>query len=428
MEPYIPIIVAFVMMFLAIPVPVCLLAGTFVYFAFIDASMPLTGVIQNLITQSMSTSMLAPPFYIAAASVMAYSGITERLLDMCDCILGHKKGGLAYVNVLLSTLNGGMSGSANADAAMQCKMLVPEMEKKGYPKAFCTVVTAASSLITPIIPPGVPLILYALMSGVSVGRMWVAGYIPGFMLCIAMMIVCWIYAHKNNWGSGRETKASRKEVLQSIWRSSLAMIIPLFMIFGLRTGAFTATEGGTVLLMLATGIGILYRKLKIEHIVPIIKEAFTCTANVMLIVVSACGFSMYLSWERIPHKLAELMMSVSTSPEVFLLLVTLLVFILGMFLDGTAILMILTPLLYPVAQSYGIDLIVFGMIVLVVMYIGCLTPPFGTLMYVTCKLTDTSIPQFCKYSWAFILAMLAVCVVMAVFPQSVTFLPNLIYG
>ena len=425
---YIPVIIAFGMMVLAIPVPVCLLAGTFAYFGFINPTMPLTGVIQNLITQSMSTSMLAPPFYIAAACVMTYSGITERLLDMCDCLLGHKKGGLAYVNVLLSTLNGGMSGSANADAAMQCKMLVPEMEKKGYPRPFCTVVTAASSLITPIIPPGVPLILYALMSGVSVGRMWVSGYIPGFLLCIAMMIVCFFFARKNNWSSVRTERASGREIARSVWRSSLAMIIPLFMIFGLRTGAFTATEGGTVLLMLAIAIGICYRKLKISHVVPVIKEAFTTTANVMLIVVSACGFSMYLSWERIPQKLAEVMMGFSTSPAVFLILVVVLVFILGMFLDGTAILMILTPLLCPVAQSYGIDLIVFGLIVLVVMYIGCLTPPFGTLMYMTCKLTDVSIPQFCRYSWAFILAMLAVCLVMGLFPSVVTFMPNLIYG
>ena len=180
--------------------------------------------------------------------------------------------------------------------------------------------------------------------------------------------------------------------------------------------------------MLAIVIGICYRKLHISHIVPIIKESFVTTANVMLIVVSACGFSMYLSWEQIPQKLAKFMMGISSSSAVFLILVVVLVLILGMFLDGTAILMILTPLLAPVATDYGIDLIVFGLIVLVVMYIGCLTPPFGTLMYMTCKLTNVSIPQFCRYSWAFILAMLAVCVVMGFFPGLVTFLPNLVYG
>ena len=158
------------------------------------------------------------------------------------------------------------------------------------------------------------------------------------------------------------------------------------------------------------------------------KDAFLTTANIMLIIVSACGFSMYLSWERIPQMMAEWMMSVSANKYMFLLLSQLIVFFLGMFLDGTALLLILTPILYPMAQSYGIDLLQFGMIFLVNLYCGCLTPPFGTLMYVTCNLTDVSIPEFCKYGWAFILVMILVCVIMAIFPGIPTFLPNLIYG
>ena len=359
---------------------------------------------------------------------MNYSGITARMLDFCDCLLGHKEGGLAYVNVLLSTLNGGMCGSATADAALQCKLLVPEMEKKGYPRAFSTAVTAASSLITPIIPPGVPLILYGIMTGVSVGKMWVAGYVPGIMLCVGMMVVCAIYAHKYHWKSGRESRATGKELLQATLKSALALIIPLFMIAGLRTGLFTATEAGTVLIVMAIVIGLIYRSLRPAHFKPIMKDAFLSTANIMLIIVSACGFSMYLSWERIPQLLAEWMMSVSTNKYMFLLLSQLVVFVLGMFLDGTALLLILTPILYPMAQSYGIDLLQFGMIFLVNLYCGCLTPPFGTLMYVTCNLTDVSIPEFCKYGWAFVLVMILVCVIMAIFPQVPTFLPNLIYG
>ena len=428
MMSYLPVILAFGLMFFAVPVPVCLLAGTFLYFGVINTTLPLTSVIQNIVKQSMSTSMMAAPFFILAGAIMNYAGITSKLLDFCDCLLGHKEGGLAYINVLLSTLNGGMCGSANADAALQCKLLVPEMEKKGYPRAFSTVVTAASSLITPIIPPGVPLILYGIMTGVSVGKMWVAGYVPGIMLCIGMMLVCSIYAHKYHWKSARDTRASGKELFRSILNAFWAMLVPVFMIVGLRTGFFTATEGGTVLIILAIVIGLIYRSLKPRHFKPIMKDAFRSTANVMLIIVSACGFSMYLSWERIPQMMAEWMMSVSTSKWMFLFLSQLIVFILGMFLDGTALLMILTPLFYPIAQGYGIDLIQFGMIMLVNLYCGCLTPPFGTLMYVTCNLTNVSIPQFCKYGWAFILCMLSVCLIMAIFPGIVTFLPNLIYG
>ena len=428
MMSYLPVILAFGLMFFAVPVPVCLLAGTFLYFGVINTTLPLTSVIQNIVTQSMSTSMMAAPFFILAGAIMNYAGITSKLLDFCDCLLGHKEGGLAYINVLLSTLNGGMCGSANADAALQCKLLVPEMEKKGYPRAFSTVVTAASSLITPIIPPGVPLILYGIMTGVSVGKMWVAGYVPGIMLCIGMMLVCSVYAHKHHWKSARDTRATGKELFRSILNAFWAMLVPVFMIVGLRTGFFTATEGGTVLIILAIVIGLIYRSLKPRHFKPIMKDAFRSTANVMLIIVSACGFSMYLSWERIPQMMAEWMMGVSTSKWMFLFLSQVIVFILGMFLDGTALLMILTPLFYPIAQSYGIDLIQFGMIMLVNLYCGCLTPPFGTLMYVTCNLTNVSIPQFCKYGWAFILCMLSVCLIMAIFPGIVTFLPNLIYG
>ena len=292
MESYLSIIVAFVMMFFAIPVPICLLAGTFLYFGVINPSLPVTSIIQNIVTQTMSTGMLAAPLFILAGSIMNYSGITGRLLDFCDCLLGHKEGGLAYINVLLSTLNGGMCGSATADAALQCKLLVPEMEKKGYPKAFSTAVTAASSLITPIIPPGVPLILYGIMTGVSVGKMWVAGYVPGFMLCAGMMIVCFIYAHKYHWKSGREKRATGKELFLAMLKSIWALLIPVFMIAGLRTGLFTATEAGTVLIILAIGIGIIYRSLTTKHFKPIMKDAFLSTANIMLIIVSACGFSM----------------------------------------------------------------------------------------------------------------------------------------
>lgn len=426
---YSPVFIAFVMMFAGIPVQICLLAGSLFYFGILNTTLPMTSVIQNLVSQCMSTSMLAAPFFILAGSIMNYCGITTRLLNFCDKLLGHKKGGLGYVNILLSTLNGGMCGSATADAALQCKILVPEMERLGYPRPFATAVTAASSLITPIIPPGVPLILYGIMTGVSVGKMWTAGYVPGILLCLAMMFVVFCYSHKYNWKSDREKRANFKEIMLSLKDSFWALLIPIFIILGLRGGFFTATEGGTILIALAIIIGAgIYRTLKPEHIKPIMKESFVSTANIMLVIVSAMTFSMYLSWERIPQDLATMMMHVSDNKWVFMLLANILIFIMGMFLDGTALLLILTPILYPIAQQYGIDLIVFGMVMLVNLYCGCLTPPFGTLMYVTCNLTDVSIPQFCKYAWGFILAMLAVMLLMAVCPGLVTFLPNLVYG
>lgn len=426
---FLPVLLAFILMFMGIPVQLALLGGALFYFGVLNTTLPMTSVIQSLVSQGMSTSLLACPFFILAGCIMNYSGITTVLLDFCDKLLGHKKGGLGYVNILLSTLNGGMCGSATADAALQCKILVPEMERLGYPRAFATAVTAASSLITPIIPPGVPLILYGIMTGVSVGKMWTAGYVPGVMLCLAMMVVVYIYSHKYNWKGNRDKRASWSELGAAFLKSIWAFAIPIFIIFGLRSGFFTATEGGTVIIVLALFIGgVIYRQLKPSHIKPILREAFSSTANIMLIIVSAMTFSTYLSWERIPQDLAAMLMDFSGNKWVFLIIANLLIFVMGMFLDGSALLLILTPLLYPIAAAYEIDLIVFGMIMLVNLYCGCLTPPFGTLMYITCNLTDVSVPQFVKYAWGFIVAMLSVMLLMAIFPGIVTFLPNLIYG
>ena len=428
MESFIPVFVAFGLMFIAIPIPVCLLAGTFVYFTFINTGLPLTGVIQNLITQNMSVSLLAPLFFVTAGTIMSYSGIADKMFDFCDCLLGHKKGGLAYVNVALSTMNGGMQGSAVADVAYQCKVLVPQMAKKGYPVPFSAAVTAATALITPIIPPGTGLILYALVANQSVGRMWAAGYVPGFMLAGAMLVVCYIYANKNNWKGEREHRASGKEILRTAAGSALALIIPLFLIFGLRSGLFTAVEGGTVMVMLAIIIGICYRNLKPNLILPILKESFDCVANVMLITVSACGFSTYLTWERIPHKMAQAMLEFTSNPTIFMLLVLVLVLFLGMFVDSTALLMVLTPIFYPIAEAYGIDLIAFGIILIISVNIGAITPPFGGLMFLSCKFTGCDIPEFTKYALPFILCMICVVLLIIFFPGIATFMPNLIYG
>lgn len=428
MESFIPLIVAFAMIFFAIPIPVCLLAGTFVYFAFINTGLPLTGVIQNIITQNMAQGLLAPLFYIVGGTLMAHTGIAGRLLNFCDCLLGHKNGGLAYVNVLLSTINGGMSGSCTADAAYECKMLVPEMNKRGYPVAFSAAVTAATGLITPIIPPGTGLIVYAIMADVSVGRIWVSGYLPGIALCLAMMFVCYLYARKESWGKSRENRASAKEVLSAFKDSIFALLIPFFLIFGLRSGLFTAVEGGCVLLMLAVLIGIIYKTLRLDDIIPIVKESFECVANVMLICVSACGFTTYLSWERIPQKLSGVITSMTSNPIVFQLLVLAVLLFLGMFIDSLALLMVVTPMFVPIATMFGIDLIPFGLLLIIGTNIGCITPPFGALMFLCCKLCKTTVPAFTKYAWPFMLAMVVVCLWIIFFPSMITWIPNLVYG
>ena len=428
MQSFLPVIVALIMMFMGIPVAISLLSASFVYFAFLTSNYTLTNIIQSLVTNAMSQTMLAAPFFIVVGVVMNYTGITARLLHFCDLLVGHKEGGLGYVNVLLSTINGGICGSGSADAALQCKILVPEMSKHGYPLAFSTVVTAASGLITPIIPPGVSLILYAVMASVSVGKMFAAGYIPGILLCISMMIVVRIYSKKYHWKGDRTEPAKLKEIVIAAKDSIWSLIIPIIMIVGIRGGFFTATEGGAIIILLCLMVGaFVYRTITWKHIPIILSESFHSIAAIMLLIIPSLVFGVYLNWERVPQKITEFMLGMTNSRVVFYLFVNLILLFFGMFLDGTALLMIMTPLLYPAAKAFGCDLVSFGIVIIINIAMGSLTPPFGGLMYVTCSLTKTSIQDFIKYAWAFLIAMAIVLLLVMVFPQLITFLPDLIY-
>ena len=429
MVTYIPIIIAFTLLLIGVPVYISLIGAVFVYFAFITSTMPLTMIVQRMISSNMSYTLLAVPYFILVGVIMNYSGITKRVMGFCDSLLGHKVGGLAQVNVLLSTINGGICGSGAADAAMQCKILVPEMTKRGYPIAFSAVVTAASGLIAPIIPPGVALILYAVITENSIGRMFLAGFIPGLLMCIALMLLVSFISHRKNYLPSRDHKAPLKEVLIALRHSVWALLVPLIVIVGLRGGFFTVTEGATVVIALCFLVGLfLYKELALKDIPAVFKEAFRSTGSIMLMILSAIAFGLYLSWARIPQNVTVWMLTFTDSPIVFLLMANIVLLVFGMFLDGTALLMIMTPLLYPVAQSFSIDPIQFGIIVIVNCAIGSLTPPLGGLMYVACNITKVSILDFVRHVWPFIIVLLIVLIIIMVFAPISTFLPNLVYG
>lgn len=425
----IPFLIAFTLMFLNVPVAVSLIMGSFVYFAFIDTTLPLTSVIQNIVSSNMSTGLLALPFFITIGVVMNYAGITKRLMSFCDSLVGHKVGGLAHVNVLLSTLNGGICGSGAADAAIQCKILVPEMEKRGYPKDFCAAVTAASGLIAPVIPPGNLMILYGVMAQCSVARMFAAGYMPGILMCAVEMVIVSIISHKRNFPRSRDKRAPFGEIMRDFMGSIWAVLIALVLIIGVRFGLFTITEGAVVIIIMSLIVGILvYREMSWRDIPKILVESFRQTASIMMMIIGALCFGVYLSWARIPQMCARFLMTFVSSKMAFLVIAMLLVLVFGMLLDGTALLMIMTPLLWPIADLYGINVYAFGILMILNASIGSLTPPVGGLMYVCCNITKVSIPAFVKQAMPFILGLLALLVAFMLFPQILTFLPDLIYS
>ena len=357
---------------------------------------------------------------------MNFAGISEKLLKFTEVLTGHFSGGLAQVNVLLSLLMGGVSGSANADAAMQSKMLVPEMEKRGYTKGFAAAITAASSAVTPVIPPGINLIIYALIANVSVTKMFIAGYVPGVLMALALMLTVHFISKKRGYKATRERRATMGEIFAQLKDSIWALLFPFGIIAGLRMGMFTPSEAGAVAVVYCIFVGaVIYRRLKWEHLWPIMKETIYGTSSVTLIIVAASFFGYYMNWERIPQAITTGMLDFTRNPYVMLALINVLLLVLGMFLEGGAALIILSPLLVPVVKQLGVDPVHFGIICIVNIMIGGLTPPFGSMMFTVCAITETSLGQFMKECLPFIIALLITLVIVTYWPGLILFLPNL---
>lgn len=408
-----PIIVLFILFFLNIPIAFSLMGATLFYFVFINASMPMEMVIQQFATSIESFPYLAVPFFIMLGSVMNYSGISEALMNFANTLVGHLRGGLAQVNVLLSALMGGISGSANADAAMQSKILVPEMIKHGFSKPFSAAVTAASSTVSPVIPPGTNLILYAIIAGVSVGDMFLAAYTPGILMTISMAITVDIISRKRKYKPSRDKKASFIEILKSFITSIWALLIPFAIILGMRFGVFTPTEAGGIAVLFSFVVGFfVYKKLKFKHLPIILMDTVKGTGAVMIIIASAKVFGYYLTLERIPQMITEALMGMTSNPFVLLMVINIMLLIIGMFIEGGAALVILAPLLVPAVKALGVDPVHFGMIFIVNIMIGGLTPPFGSMMFTVCTILDVKLEDFLKEVWPFIVALVIVLLVI----------------
>jgi tripartite ATP-independent transporter DctM subunit len=422
-----PISIVMVLYFTSIPIAFALLAAALAYFTFGDVGTPPDLILQKFITSSSAFPLLAIPFFIMAGEIMNFSGISSSLMKFADVLTGHLRGGLAQVNVLLSTLMGGISGSANADAAMQSKILVPQMTKRGYSAPFATAITAASSAIAPVIPPGINLIIYALIAQVSVAKMFIGGYTPGILMCLGLMLTVNFIAQKRNYQPSREKMASSGEIFRQFRESIWGLLLPFGIIFGIRFGIFTPTEAGAMAVLFCIVIGVFfYKQLKWHHFPVILKNTVLSTSSVMLIIIAASVFGQYMSWERIPHQLTKSILAISDSVWVILIVINLLLLVLGMFLEGGALLIIVAPLLVPLIKTMNVDLIHFGLIMIVNIMIGGITPPFGSMMFTTCAITGATVGEFVREIWPFILALLVVLVIVTYMPAVVMFLPNLL--
>ena len=415
-----------VLLLFKVPVFISIIVPTTIYII-TTSSISLLTIPQRILSGVESIPLLAVPFFVFSGIIMNYCGVTKRIMNFAEVITGRMHGGLAQVNVLLSTLMGGLSGSNLADAAMEAKMLVPEMKERGYSTEFSTVVTASSSLITPMIPPGIAMILYGSVANVSIGKLFVAGIGPGLIMCLSMMALVNSVAQKRGYVRIRESRASMKQVFLAIEQAFFPLCLPIIIIGGIRIGVFTPTEAGAVSIIYAIILGSAYKELTIEKVILSFKETIRTTASIMLIVGAASAFTWMLTREQIPQTLTKQILLVIGNKYLFLFIVNIFLLLVGMLIEGGAATIVLAPLLAPAASSLGIDPIQFGMVVIFNLAIGCITPPLGTVMFVTCQITNCRIDKFAKEAVPFFVLFLCILLMLTYVPAVTTFLVNLVF-
>lgn len=415
-----------ILLFIKVPVFLSVIAGSAIYF-FMNPAVNSMILAQRIVSAVQSSSLLAIPFFVCAGVFMNYSGVTRRIMDLCKIITGRLHGGLAQVNILLSTMMGGLSGSNLADAAMEARMLVPEMEKAGMSKSFSSVVTAASAMITPLIPPGIAMILFGSLANLSIGKLFISGIGVGIFLCLGEMITVSVIARRRGYVPTRNHNLRWSEVAPVLKSAILPLCLPIIIIGGIRIGMFTATEAGAVAVLYSIILGVAYREIDWKVIKKGLMETVLSTTSIMLIIGAASALSWILTKERIPQTLTEVMLNATDNKIVFLLLVNLFLLFVGMFIEGNATMIILVPLLYPMALSYGIDPIQFAMVFIFNISIGAMSPPMGTLMFVVCAETKCKLKDFIKESIPFYLVLIAELLLMTFIPILTTGLVRLIY-
>ena len=410
-----------------VPIPVSIgLAAT-------AALLMLPNVTLEVIVQRMffgldSFVILSVPLFLLLGELMEQSKITERLVEFVNVLVGRFRGGLGHVSVLTEMVLSGVSGSGTADAAATGVVLIPTMTRSGYGAAFSTALVGAAATLGPIIPPSIIMIIYASIANVSIARMFIGGLVPGVLAGIGLMIVTAIMARRRNIPAG--ATASAREIAAATRRASVVLIMPLIVMGGILGGVFTATESAAVGCLYALLLGIVvYRSIKLRELAAIVRRAALGTGKVMFILATASAFSWILARGGVPEQIGHLpFFSATASVWVILLALNVLLLILGCLMESIAILLIITPMILPIATRAGIDPIHLGVVMSYNLSLGLVTPPFGSVMFVVCGISRTTIADFSRELLPFLAILVVVLVLITYYPASVTWLPDAIMG
>lgn len=394
----------------------------------ITGTTPLSALPHQMENGADSFLLLAVPFFLLAGQFMNEGGITSRLVQLATVLVGHITGGLAHVTILSSFLIGGLSGSAAGDAAGLTKVLVPEMEKRGYGRNFSCAVTANAAVIDNLIPPAATMMIYGAVASVSVPRIFMAGILPGMLLTLGLMGMAQLISMRRGY-KGLETRASCGDMVGAFKGALWAMPMPVLILGGMRAGMFTPTEAAAVAVVYAFIVGtFIYQELKISAMPRIFLQAGLETCMIMLILSASTPFGWVLTADQIPQQAAEFVSSVSTNPLIILMLLNVFLLIVGLPLEANPAIIILMPILGPIVQSLGIDPVHFSIIVILNLMLGSVTPPVGILVFVTATIAKASPGAVFRESLPFLAAGIVVLLIVTYVPELSLFLPNLLMG
>lgn len=409
---------------LNVPIAFALICTTVILMILLNGSISAPIITQSLIRGIDSFPLMAIPFFMLAGEIMNEGGISRRIVEFARAIVGHVTGGLGYVTVVASMIFAGVSGSAVADTSAIGSILFPIMDKEGYDKRTSTALIAAAGTIGPIIPPSIPMILFGVIGGVSVVKLFLGGIIPGILIGVGLMIIWYFHAKKQGYRS--DGKATFKEVLRSGKSAFWALILPVIILGGIISGIYTPTEAGVVAVVYAFFVGLFaYKELELKNMTRILVNSAKSTATVLLLCGAATAAAYLITTAQIPAMLTNTLLAWSqNNVYLVMLFINLLLLLVGAVMDLTPALLILGPMLLPIVTGFGLDPVYFGVLMVVNLCIGLITPPVGTVLYVGCGLSKLPMGQIVKPLIPFISVMVVVLLIITYVPDLITFIPN----
>lgn len=412
-------------MVIGIPIAFVLGASSLYYFLFLG-NIPLSMIGQKMYSGIDNYILLAIPFFILAGELMNRSKITDALISFSNILVGRIPGALAQINIVASVFFAGITGSGVADTAALGSILIPAMEKEGYTPEYAAAVTVASSVIGPIIPPSVVMVIYSMATGESVGALFAAGYVPGLLVALVLMILSYVYAKKYN-HPRRTNKLPMKEVLYTLKESIIGMMCPVVLVVGIFSGMFTPTEAAVIACIYAIVAGLfLLKTMSLKDVFDSFVSSAVASSVTLLVIAMANLFGQVLAIERIPSLIANFMLGLTSNKYVFLLLLNLFLLFMGMIMDPGASVLILAPIFLPIALTLGIQPLHFAIVMLVNLNLGLITPPVGTCLYVAAPIAKISLERLSKAVMPFVLMEIVALMIMTFVPEVILFLPRLL--